>query len=162
MQRLEKIPGDLTRWAEFPIEQRVEVWNKMKDHGPHIIKALNTVLVMCARLMKSILCLLKTPQSSSQSSSQFYAPLGTCLELECQGKFDDNFKHLEDVQERFLDFYCRRELICKTMLRFFQHPQIHHIYANELTLKRVRVVHLAPLRKYPQLTKLLTFRSGSF
>jgi hypothetical protein len=155
VKRFQGIPGDLTRWEELPLQQRINIFKHLKDQGPSILKAHNTVLVMCARLIMAVLSRMMTPPSRSQLASPFYAPLGVCLELECQGRADGNFQELEGLQERFLDSYCRRECISKAIMILFQQPPISQIYVNDVGLSRVSTVLFDPFCKYFHMTKIL-------
>lgn len=133
-ERSAKIPGDVEKWVEYSTEDRVAIWCRMKDQGCSLVKALSTVLVISYRLMKALL------QTLQSQASPFFAPLGTCLELECRGRTDPNFQRLGGLQQKFLEVYAFRERVCNAILVFFQFPPTHHFYVNEAALSTVSTV----------------------
>lgn len=135
------LAADLTDWEGMTLPQRSTVFKYLREQGHSILKAMNTVLVVCALFMKELLINLEiTPEDGSElKSSQFFAPLGTCLELECLGKENAAFKKLEEVQEKFLVMYRRRAIIIKSIRVLFQKDMIEHVYYNDKSLSRVRL-----------------------
>lgn len=132
-EQIRKVSGDLTKWDELSPDVRLRIFRELKEHGPGIVRALNTALVILTWMMKDLLTLLK------MQPSQFFSPLGTCLEMECQGKKEQRFQELETVQEKFLDYYVQRRTYCSALMKLYQHAGTSHIYKNQDALSKVSV-----------------------
>jgi hypothetical protein len=128
---LGKIRPSLCDWSSLGPQERASLFHSLRSDGSHNVKYLNTVLVILSRILKAVLAVMK------DKGSPFWAPLGTCLELECRGATDSDFLLLDQLQEKFISYHAQRGLTITAMMFLFQLPPQHHVFRNDEALKKV-------------------------